>query len=299
MKMNRNLGEIIFDLFNHGMLLFWAVVTIYPLLFVLFSSLSKADELSSHRGLLLYPLGLDFNAYQRVIENPMILRGYLNTIIVVVGGTALNIFMTSLAAYFLSRKNVFWKNPIMFMITVTMFFSGGMIPHYLVVSQLGLRNSLLALIIPGAVSAYNIIVMRTSIMGIPDSLEESAFLDGANNMDVLIKIILPLSKSILAVMALWYGVGHWNAWLNAAIYLDDRKLYPIQLILREILITNTSALRHSLYSMTTSANTGEEAQIAETIKHATVIIATVPILCVYPFLQKHFVKGVMIGALKG
>jgi putative aldouronate transport system permease protein len=183
------------------------------------------------------------------------------------------------------------------MIVLTMFFGGGMIPTYLVVSGLGMRNSLLALIIPSAVSAYNIIIMRTSFKSLPDSLEESAFLDGANNLDVLFRIVIPLSKAIIAVMALWYGVGHWNSWFSAAIYLNKRELYPIQLILREILIQNTNS--QQIYNMTTGTVDNDAAQIAETIKHATVIIATLPILCAYPFLQKHFVKGVMIGALKG
>jgi len=297
MIMKKSIQEIIFDLSNHLILLFWAIITIYPLLYVLFSSVSDAGRLMSHRGLLLYPLGIKFEAYKRVFENPMILRGYMNTFIVVFGGTALNLMMTCLAAYFLSRKNVLWKNTVMVMIVITMYFGGGLIPSYLVVTGLGMRNSLLALIIPGAVSAYNIIVMRTSFQTIPASLEESAFLDGASDFSILFRIILPLSKSMLAVVALWYAVDHWNAWFSAAIYLTKRELYPIQLILREILIQNADS--QEIYKMTIGAGEQDEAQVAETIKYAMIIIATVPILCAYPYLQKYFVKGVMIGSLKG
>lgn len=297
MFIKKSLGEHVFDVMNYLLLSLWAVVTIYPLLFVLFSSVSDAGRLMAHRGLLLYPLGIDFTAYNLVLQNPMILRGYLNTFIVVIGGTAINIVMSCLAAYFLSRKNLFWKKAVMLMVTIPMFFSGGLIPSYLVVSGLGMRNSLLALMIPGAISSFNVIVMRTSFMNLPDSLTESAYLDGANDLQILIRVVIPLSKAILAVMALWYGVGHWNAWFGAAIYLNKREFYPIQLIMREILLQNTNS--QTVYQMTTGIDSEDAAQVAETIKYAAIIIATVPILCVYPFLQKHFVKGVMIGALKG
>jgi len=295
--MKKSIPEIIFDIFNYSILLFWAVITIYPILYVLFSSISDAGRLMSHRGLLLYPLGVHLDAYKIVFQNPMILRGYMNTAIIVFGGTALNLFMTSLGAYFLSRKDVLWKNVVMVMIVITMYFGGGLIPHYLVVTGLGMRNSLLALIIPGAISAYSMIVMRTSFQSIPASMEESALLDGANNFSILFRIVLPLSKAMLAVMALWYGVGHWNSWFGAAIYLTKRELYPIQLIMREILMQNVDS--QEIYKMTAGGGQDDDAQIAETIKYAMIIIATAPILCAYPYLQKHFVKGVMIGSLKG
>lgn len=293
MRIRKSAGEITFDIFNHGFLVFWAVIALYPLLYVLFGSVSDAGRLVSHRGPLLYPLGLDFSAYSAVMKNPLIISGYKNTLIVVIFGTVLNIFMTSLAAFFLSRKDVLWKNAVMIMLTITMYFGGGLIPNFLLVSSLGMRNSLLALIIPKAASAFNIIVMRTSFQSIPDSLEEAALLDGANQMDILFRVILPLSKAVVAVMALWYGVEHWNSWFSAAIYLTKREMWPIQLLMREILIERKTA------SMTTDALYGSEMQVAETIKYATIIIATVPILFVYPFLQKHFVKGVMVGSLKG
>ncbi|HML47490.1 MAG TPA: carbohydrate ABC transporter permease [Clostridia bacterium] len=293
MRIRKKPDEIVFDVCNHLFLLFWAAIALYPLLYVLFGSLSDAGRLASHRGLLFYPLGVDFSAYKAVMSNPLILSGYRNTLFVVIGGTALNLLMTALAAFFLSRKDVMWKNAVMIMLTITMYFGGGLIPSYIVVTSLGMRNSLLALIVPSAVNAFNVIVMRTSFQSIPDSMEEAALLDGATQLDLLFRVILPLSKAILAVMALWYGVGHWNSWFSAAIYLSKRELWPIQLLVREILIARQTQ------AMTTDAAYGSEMQVAETIKYATIIIATVPILCVYPFLQKHFVKGVMIGSLKG
>ncbi|MBY9085297.1 carbohydrate ABC transporter permease, partial [Paenibacillus sp. HN-1] len=201
--------------------------------------------------------------------------------------------ITALGAYVLSRKQVFWNKYFMIMITFTMFFSGGLIPLYLVVKGVGLTNSLWATILPFTISTFNLIIMRTSFQSIPDSLEESAKIDGANQFTILFKIIIPLSMPVLAVMGLYYAVDKWNGWFYASIFLKDRELFPLQLILREILVLGSTD------SMSTSANAGEQQQIGETIKYATIMIATLPILCVYPFVQRYFVKGVMIGALKG
>lgn len=289
---NMSLGERIFEVFNILFLLLLCLVTLYPFIYVLFASLSEPAWVVQQRGLIWHPSGLNLEAYRLVFDNPMITSGYLNTLFIVSAGTCLNVFMTALGAYGLSRQNVMWKNPIMFFIVFTMFFSGGLIPSYLLVTGLGMLDSLWALIIPGAVSAFNLIIMRTAFQSIPHSLEESAKLDGANDFTVLIRIILPLSMPVIAVMILFYGVGHWNSWFGAMIYLRDRELYPLQLVLREILITNSTD------SMLTSAGTADKMPIGETIKYATIIVATVPILLLYPFLQKYFVKGVMIGAIK-
>ena len=223
----------------------------------------------------------------------MILSGYINTMIVLVLGLLVNMVMTILASYVLSRKNFAMGNALMFFIVVTMFFNGGLIPTYLTVEELGLTNSLWALIIPTAMSAYNMIIMRTSFASIPDSLIESATLDGASNMCVLINIVLPLSKAVLAVIVLYYAVGIWNAWFNAMIYLRDRAKFPLQLILREILLENNSN------DVAMNVDTGDAAVVRETMQYALIMVATVPILCIYPFVQKFFVKGVMIGAVKG
>ncbi|WP_284645993.1 carbohydrate ABC transporter permease [Paenibacillus silviterrae] len=289
----RTWGEKLFDAFNVLFMIALSVFTIYPFLYVLAASLSDPAWVVQTRGLIWFPKGFTLEAYKLVFDNPSILTGYTNTIVYVVLGTALNILMTSLGAYALSRQSVMWKNPIMFLIVFTMFFNGGLIPTYLLVENIGLLDTRWALIIPSAMSAFNLIIMRTAFQAVPVSLEESAKLDGAGDFTVLFRIVLPLSMPVVAVMILFYGVAHWNGWFNALIYLRTRELYPLQLILREILITNSTD------SMLTGAAGGDKMSIGETIKYATIIVATVPILFLYPFLQKYFVKGVMIGAIKG
>ena len=185
------------------------------------------------------------------------------------------------------------KNAVMTMIFITMFFSGGLIPFYLTVKMLGMYNSLWALIIPTGINTYNLIIMRTSFMAIPDSMEEAAVIDGAGHIRVLTQIVLPLSKSIVAVMVLYYGVAHWNEWFNAMVFLNNRSKFPLQLVLREILIQNDTQ------SMTQGVSVTDGISVQESVKYAVIIVATVPILCIYPFLQKYFVKGVLVGALKG
>jgi putative aldouronate transport system permease protein len=268
------------------------VFTLYPFLYVLFASFSNPAELIDHRGLLLTPVGFSLESYKFVFENPMISIGYINTLIYVIVGTALNLLLTSFAAYALSRKGVRFVGPIMFGIVFTMFFSGGLIPTYLNMRNLGLLDSRWAMILPSAISTWNLLVMRTSFAGIPAALEESARIDGANDFRILFQIIIPVSLPIMAVMTLFYGVGHWNAFMDALIYLRDRDLYPLQLVLQEILINNSTD------SMTTSVADVDKGLIQETIKYATIIAATAPILVLYPFLQRYFVKGVMLGSIK-
>lgn len=289
---NRSLGKRLFDSCNTGFLVLLCMGTVFPFLYVLFASLSDPTELFRMRGLILYPQGFSLEAYRLVFANPMISIGYANTLFYVAFGTALNLLLTSFGAYALSRRSIMLKNPIMMLIVFTMFFSGGLIPNYLLVSELGLLDTRWALIVPGAISTYNLIIMRTSFQGIPASLEESAKIDGANDFTILFRIILPLSLPIVSVMILFYGVSHWNAWFHALIYLRNRDLYPLQLVLREILITNSTD------GMTMGASDINKALVAEAIKYAAIIVATVPVLFLYPFLQKYFVKGVMIGAVK-
>lgn len=293
MAMKESSSSKLFNLTNILIMLLLIIVTLYPMLYVLFASVSDPTSLMAHEGLLLKPLGFTFAAYEAVFKNPMIVKGYGNTIFIVVVGVAINILMTSLGAYGLSRKGVKWKNPIMFLITFTMFFGGGLIPFYFTVKQLGLDNKLWAVIIPNAMSVFNLIILRTAFAAVPDSLEESAKLDGAGHFTILFRIIMPLTLPTIAVMVLYYGVSHWNSWFNAMIFIRDRKLYPLQLVLREILIQNSTD------SMTQYADTGATESISETIKYAIIIVATLPILTLYPFLQKYFVKGVMVGAVKG
>jgi putative aldouronate transport system permease protein len=289
----KSFGEILFDSSNIGFMVLLSIVSLYPLLYVLFASLSDPLAVSSTRGILLYPQGLTWDAYELVFQNPNIKVSYFNTIIYVIVGTLINILMTALGAYALSRQNVMWGNTIMFMIVFTMFFSGGLIPTYILISDLGMMNTRWALLLPGAISAFNLIIMRTAFQAVPIDLEESARMDGAKDWTILFRVVLPLSMPVVAVMVLFYGVGHWNSWFPAMIFLQDRELFPIQLILREILIANNTD------SMMMNVTAGDQMPIGETIKYATIIVSTLPILCLYPFLQKYFVKGVMIGAIKG
>lgn len=287
-------GERFFQVLLVLFMLFMIVITLYPFVYVLLSSISDSRQLMSHTGLLLSPQGFNLDAYVKVFQNPNIIGGYINTIVIVLGGTLLNLFMTSLGAYVLSRKGVPWTRTVMLVIVFTMFFSGGLIPMYLLVNNwLDLGNSLLALIIPGLISTWNLIILRTSFEGIPDGLIESARMDGAQDFTILFRIVLPLSLPVMAVMVLFYGVSHWNSWFSAMIYLRDRELFPLQLILREILIQNSTAY------MSGDASASDVEAVGESIKYATIIVATLPILAVYPFLQKYFVKGVMIGSIKG
>lgn len=291
MKVKISRGERIFHVINYIVLTIIALICLYPMWFVAMASFSNSSRLMAHSGFLLMPLGFNLQAYMKVFENPMILKGYVNTLFILVAGVALDLVMTSLAAYFFSRKGVMFKKPLMLFVLFTMFFSGGMIPFYLNLKDLHLINSRWGLIIPFMINTYNMIILRTSFESIPDSLTEAARIDGAGHITILFKIILPLSKAIMAVMVLYYGVSIWNAWFWASAILRDRELYPLQVILREILISN------DLQAMNGGAGADAEA-IAQSIKYATIMVATVPILFVYPFLQKYFTKGVMIGAVK-
>lgn len=293
--MTRRFGfsDRLLDVCIYAILLVLVVVTLYPLLYVAFASFSDAGRLITHKGVLLKPLGFNLEAYKNVFKNPGILTGYRNTLFILVAGVSINLLMTALGAYVLSRRNVLWNKPFMFIIVLTMFFNGGLVPLYLVVKNVGLVDTLWSTIIPFSVSTFNLIIMRTAFMAIPESLEESAKMDGANHFTILFRIVIPLSMPVIAVMILYYAVEKWNGWFYASIFIQNRDLYPLQLTLREILIANSTD------SMSQGADAADRFQIGETIKYATIMVATVPILCVYPFVQKYFVKGVMVGALKG
>jgi putative aldouronate transport system permease protein len=294
MKTSNSPGSRLFDVLNALFLLSLMVVTLYPMYYVLMASISVPSRFVMHRGLVFYPLGLSSASYVAVLQNPNIRVGYINTIIVVAVATSFSLLLTSMGAYFLSRKNIMLRNAIMMLIVFTMFFSGGIIPFYLTVTKLRLDRSLLALILPVAVNTFNLIIMRTSFQSIPPSLEESAKLDGAGHFTILFRIVLPLSVSTVAVIVLFYAVQNWNAWFNAMIFLRDRRLYPLQLVLREILVQNdTSGMAAQM-----GGDQGDTRMVSETIKYAVIMVATVPILVLYPFLQKYFVKGVMVGAIK-
>ncbi len=285
--------ERLFDWLNVAFMIVLMFVMLYPLLHVIFSSLSDSNQLMSHTGFVLRPYGFTTAAYTSVFQNRIFASGYVNTLINVTLTIVINVGLTTLGAFALSRKDLLFGRPLMILITFTMVFSGGLIPLYLLVKGLGITNTRWALILPTAISAYNLIIMKTAFESIPESLFESARIDGANDFVVLLRIALPVSLSAVAVMVLFYGVEQWNAWFPAMIYLKERSLWPLQLVLREIVLANT------LNDMLTSVEMSDKASIAESIKYATVVVATLPILFAYPFLQRFFVKGVMIGSIKG
>lgn len=291
-RMRKSVGEYIFDFCNYIVLSLLIVVTLYPCIYVLFASVSNPVQIYGSGGLLLWPKGFAMYSYDEVLKSSQIWIGYKNTIIYVICGGMLSVFLTVTAAFVLTRRVLPGKNIILFFIMFTMYFSGGLIPSYLIVKGLGLTDTRLVMILVNAVSTYNLIITISYFRGMPYSLEEAAKIDGASDYVVLFKIMVPLAKPIIAVIALYYMVAIWNNFFTALIYLSDRKLFPLQLVLREILIqNNTTSIA------TTQADIAEA--YAENVKYATIVVSTVPILCVYPFLQKYFVKGVMIGAIKG
>jgi len=290
----RSIGECIFDTANILFILLLVATTVYPLLYTVFASFSDARSLLTHEGALLYPLGpATLQGYILTLQNPNILQGFANTCSMVASGTAIGVMMTMLGAYVVTRKKFKLRGIMMKAILITMFFGGGIIPTFFVVRNVGLYNSFWAMIIPSALNTYNLIILRTFFMSIPDSLEESALLDGANDIQVLFRIFLPLSLPALAVITLYYAVDYWNSWYPALLYIRDRKLYPLQMFLREVLILNENVDVQSGKQMVSESYT------RELVKYCTVVVSTLPILVVYPFLQKYFVKGVMIGAVKG
>ncbi len=289
----RHPQDITFDMILTIFMLLIVVVSIYPMYYVLCASFSDNTALAMKPGIMLLPKGFTLGAYKMVFDHPLIMTGYKNILIILLFSLPYNLVMTVACGYFMASKNVLFKKYINFFIIFTMFFGGGLIPTYLNQKSLGLYNNLAALIIPGALSVYNAIICRTAIEAIPDSLIESAYIDGANDLKILSRIIIPLIKPTMAVLLLYYGVGHWNSWFNASIYITKDRLLPIQNVLRALLIANSSVLGEG-------TQVGDEFnQYAETIKYAAIIVTTIPILSIYPFLQKYFVKGVMIGAVKG
>lgn len=292
MKIQRTPVEKAFDIFNYIFLAGIAFIMLYPMWHVLVASFSDNAQLMKHSGLLFRPLGFSIDAYWAVFENPAVLRGYRNTLFVLVCGCALNMVLSIIAAYLLSRKDFKLVRPLTIMIVITMYFGGGLIPFYLTVRQLGMDGTLWALFVPTAINTFNVIILKTAFAGIPPSLEESAKIDGARHVTVLTKIVVPLSLPSISVILLYYGVQHWNSWFHAMIFLSTKfELYPLQLVLRQILIQNTTADANMV---------GGDNMffIGEALKYALIVVATFPILMVYPFLQKYFVKGVLVGAVK-
>ena len=270
------------------------IVTLYPLIYVLSASFSNPARILGG-DVVLWPVEFTLNSYKRVFASSDILTGYRNTLIYTATGTTLNMIATIMAAYPLSLPDLKGKNAITIFITFTMFFGAGMIPNYLNIKSLGLLNNPLVIIVPGAISVSNMLIMRNFFYAIPDALEEAAYLDGANQFTILIRVILPLSLPSIATIAMFYAVSFWNAWFPGVMYLTDAKLVPVQNVMRTIIISATAALE----DMGVTIDDVQQAPTSHTLKCASIVVTTLPILCVYPFIQKYFVKGVMVGSVKG
>jgi putative aldouronate transport system permease protein len=275
------------------------VIVAGPLIYVLSASISDPRLVASGE-IYLWPKGLTLEGYSKILEYKPIWLGYRNTLFYATAGTAINLVVTLLAAYALSRKDLPGRNIFTIFFTVTMFFSGGLIPTYMVVRQLGLVNTVWSMLLLNAVSMWNVIIARTYFQSsIPDELKEAAFIDGCSNRKLFVSIILPLSKPIIAVLALFYAVGHWNAFFNALIYLSDMNLYPLQLFLRNILVMDQMLDLMGGGDSEMIEQILRRLELKESMKFGIIVLSSLPVLILYPFLQKYFVKGVMIGAIKG
>ncbi len=291
----RSRDDKLFYSISYAFVILLTLIVLYPLIFIVSASFSSANAVSSGR-VVLFPVEPSIMGYQRVFENERVWTGYANTILYTGLGTLINVFMTLICAYPLARKKLPHKGFFTFLFTFTMLFSGGMIPSYLVMRDLKILNTVWVMVLPGAIGISQMIVTRTFLRStIPDELLEATQIDGCNDFRFFTMFVLPLSKAVIAVIAMQYAIGHWNSYFNAMIYLSDSSKYPLQIFLREILIMN---------DIDTSDIVDEELAIAmqgmaELLKYALIVVATAPILCIYPFVQKYFVKGVMMGSLKG
>jgi putative aldouronate transport system permease protein len=285
-------GERVFGIGNLLVLGVIGLLCLYPFIYTLSISLSTATE-AGRQGFHLFPRDISLASYKMVLTNPNIVRGYVNTLVRTVLGTALTVVACCVAAYPLARKEMPHRALMTFLIVFTMLFSGGMVPGYLLIKKLGLVNSVWALVLPGMLGAFNIVIIKNFFQSLPESLAESARMDGASEWTVLFRIYMPLSKPVLATVALWSAVGHWNAWFDALLYITDDRKQVLQTFLQRIVIESSTQLMElgvtdtSVVQFTT-----------ETIKAATIIVTILPIICVYPFVQKYFVKGILLGGVK-
>lgn len=291
-----SIGSQVFDVCNVCFMIFLVIITAYPFLHVLFASFSDPLKLASHRGLMFGPAGFSTKGYEYVLNYNAIWNGYLVTIFLAIVGTACTLGASLLFAFVLSKEDSMLHGFFTFAAIFTMYFNGGMIPSYLIVSKLGLINSLWSLVLPGLIQTYNVIILRTALTGVPKEMNESAELDGAGQMKILVKILLPLIGPTIAAIGLFIVVGYWNNWTNALLYIQDTKKLPLQMILRQIVVNNDGS---AMAGGGSSNRSGEDMHTRMLLKYATIIVSVVPIICVYPFLQKYFTKGVMIGAVKG
>lgn len=294
MQYKRTKGEWVFEIINHLIMILLVIITLYPCYYVLVASVSDPTRIYEGSGMLLYPKGFSLGAYKNVLSYAPLWKGYLNTIFYVGVGGFLAVVSTVMTAFALTRRDLPFKNFITMAIIFTMYFTGGLIPLFLVIKGLGMLNTRWAILLPNVITTYNLIITMSYFRGLPYELEEAAKIDGANDYRILLQIMIPLAKPIIAVISLYYMVAIWNSYFGAMIYLTDRDLYPLQLVLREILIQGDTASVGGA-----AASAGDVQSYAENLKFAVIVVSTIPILCVYPFIQRYFVKGVTIGAVKG
>lgn len=288
-------GDLLFDLFNYTVLGMITVLVLYPLYFIVIASFSDPDAINTGQ-VVLFPKGFNTLGYQRIFENIKIWRAYGNTVFYTIVGTCINIVMTMIFAYPLSRKDFSGRKALTFFMMFTMYFQGGLMPTYLLMQKIGLYDTPWVMVLLPALNVFNVIIAKTNIQNnIPDELYEAAAIDGCSHFKFFWQIVMPLSKSIMAVLILYYGVAHWNEFMNGLVYLRDEGLYPLQLVLRGILVQNQASadMMNDIESML------EQQKAAELIKYGLIIVSALPVLVIYPFLQKYFAKGVMVGAVKG
>lgn len=291
----RSKEDIFFDIFNYAILGIITVLVLYPLYFIVIASFSDPDAINTGQ-VVFFPMGFNTLGYQRIFENTKIWRAYGNTIFYTFVGTAINIIMTMVFAYPLSRKDFSGRKFMTFFMMFTMYFQGGLMPTYLLMQKIGLYDTPWVMVLLPALNVFNVIIAKTNIQhNIPEELYEAASIDGCSHFKFFWQIVMPLSKSIMAVLVLYYGVAHWNEFMNGLVYLRDEGLYPLQLVLRGILVQNQA----SADMMTDIESMLEQQKAAELIKYGLIIVSALPVLVIYPFLQKYFAKGVMVGAVKG
>lgn len=291
--MKKDLKSRLFDCCIVGFLLLVIVVTLYPFLHIAAVSLSSPGAVSRYQ-VSFYPIGLNLDAYRAVLGNPAVWTGYFNTILYAAAGTGINMVLTTMTAYALSKKELYGRKFFSAMFVFTMFFTGGMIPNYMVVKGIGILDTMWAVILPPALSTYNMIIMKTYFEGFSEELEDAARIDGCNPLGVLIKIILPVSRPIMLTIALYYSVFHWNSYFHPMLYLQTKNKYPLQVFLQQILISGETAFANASSSIDSS-----QLLVSESVKYATIIVAVLPVIIIYPFIQKYFTKGALAGSVKG
>lgn len=290
MKIKKTVGDHAFNAITYIVMTFVLVVTLYPFWYVVVGSVSSMAHLIKN-GFVLWPDGLHLDAYEQVFRNDLVPVAYRNTLIVTLGGTVLSMLLTILGGFVLSLKKLPGRVFFTFFFVFTMMFGGGLVPTFLVVSRLGMIDTLFALIVPGAISTYNMILMRNFFESVPESLYEAASIDGETLPGYVFHILLPLSGAAIATITLFYAVGYWNDYFSSIIYIRNNRLWPMQTVLRQVL--QTAQMNNMMY------DDAKKGVAPETLKDAMIVVTMIPILCVYPFVQKHFVKGVMIGSIKG